>query len=301
MSFAIFDENYYLANNPDVKAAVDAGAFSSGSQHFQQTGLAEGRVLVSPFFDEQLYLRKYPDVAAVVSAGAFRSGLQHYIQSGEAEGLSPGAFNEEVYLLLNPDVAADVDTGAFSSGLQHYSQNGQVEEDNRIAMFSGTTGNDVITSEGKLNNIAGTSFRDPISGVDVKDPILDSYRNGNLVFQSNFGVGEVDTLIGGAGSDLFVLGALSPIDTFPGGNLETFYAGDGSSDYALIRGFERGKDAIELAGNAFGFNDYNLQEVNGSLNISTSSGDLIGIVEGVTYLSELIFSDSFKPGLFEIG
>ena len=84
MSFAIFNEEYYLNSYPDVRNAVNARAVSSGFAHFPQFGLAEGRVNVSPYFDEALYLRKYPDVAAVVSSGSLKSGLQHYIQSGEA-------------------------------------------------------------------------------------------------------------------------------------------------------------------------------------------------------------------------
>lgn len=56
MSFDVFDESFYLSNYPDVKAAVDVGALTSGLQHFQQAGLAEGRVLVSPYYDEQFYL-----------------------------------------------------------------------------------------------------------------------------------------------------------------------------------------------------------------------------------------------------
>lgn len=88
MSFAIFDENFYLNSYPDVRNAVNAGGISSGLQHFQQSGLAEGRVAVSPYFDEGLYLRKYPDVAAAVSSGSLKSGLQHYIHNKEAEGRS---------------------------------------------------------------------------------------------------------------------------------------------------------------------------------------------------------------------
>ena len=96
MTFAIFDEAFYLNSYPDVRAAVQAGAFSSGLQHFQQAGLNEGRTLVSPFFNEDLYLRKNPDVAAAVASGGLSSGLQHYIQNGETEGRSPGAFDEQV-------------------------------------------------------------------------------------------------------------------------------------------------------------------------------------------------------------
>ena len=87
-SFAIFNENFYLASYPDVAAAVAAGTFSSGLQHFQLSGLTEGRILVSPNYNEATYLQRYPDVAAAVAAGTFRSGLSHFIQSGYAEGRS---------------------------------------------------------------------------------------------------------------------------------------------------------------------------------------------------------------------
>jgi hypothetical protein len=41
---ADFDEAYYLANNADVKAAVDQGIFSSGYDHYTQAGQGEGRL-----------------------------------------------------------------------------------------------------------------------------------------------------------------------------------------------------------------------------------------------------------------
>lgn len=271
MSEVIFDESFYLSNYPDVKAAVDTGGFSSGLQHFQLYGLAAGRVLVSPFYDEQFYLQTNPDVAASVASGAFSSGLQHYIQFGEAEGRSAGPFNEDTYLLTNPDVAAAVDAGAFSSGLQHYIQYGQFEE-NRIGSFFGTSGNDLITGVGEGNEL--------VAGVSI-----------DALLTPGGGVGEVDTLISGEGTDLFALGfpSISPLTSMP----QQFYVGGGNTDYALIQKFERftgdfeqftpgDADIILLAGSS---QDYNLQAVNGSLNISTASGDLVAIVEGVTSLS----------------
>lgn len=87
-SFAIFNENFYLASYPDVGAAVNAGIFSSGLQHFQLSGLAEKRLLVSPNYSEAIYLQRYPDIAAEVAAGRLSSGLSHFIQYGYAEGRS---------------------------------------------------------------------------------------------------------------------------------------------------------------------------------------------------------------------
>lgn len=273
MSFAIFDENYYLANNPDVKAAVDAGAFSSGRQHFEQYGLLEGRVNVSPFFNEQLYLQKYPDVAAAVAGRGFSSGLQHYIQNGEAEGRSPGGFDEQLYLLSYDDVEAAVAAGGFSSGLQHYTQFGQFED--RTAYFTGMSGNDVLTVAGQgIKAIIGVPF----------DTLLDGTATA--------GVGETDTLIGGAGADVFFLGFPNAQPILP--NAKQLYVGEGDADYARIQNFERLgdeqlRDYIFLPGTS---QDYNLQTINGSLNISTTSGDLIAIVEGVSTLEPFSTADA---------
>lgn len=276
MSFDIFDESYYLANNPDVQAAVTAGAFSSGRQHFEQYGVAEGRVSVSPYYDEQLYLQKYSDVAAAVSAEDLSSGLQHYIQNGEAEGRSPGAFNELAYRQLYPDVAAAIAAGAFSSSLQHYIQFGQFEA-NRTGIFSGTTANDTIT---------GFGLRADIVGIDVLYTTPSSILPGDLRIggDGNFGAGEVDTLIGGSGIDAFYLGNSTDDNSF----FRSYYVGNNSADYAIVRNFSLG-DVIVLGGSSL--SSYNLQPVDGNLNISTSAGDLIGIVEGVTSLSMLSDTD----------
>lgn len=276
MSFAIFDEGFYLASYPDVKAAVDARRISSGFQHFQQYGLREGRTLVSPFYDEQLYLRKYPDVANAVRTGAFRSGLQHYIQYGEAESRSPGAFEELGYLLEHPDVASSVRAGTFTSGLQHYIQYGIRE--NRNAFFFGTRGNDVVTSAGGGNVKS-------VSGV-----IVDSL----VGLQPIAGIGEADTLIGSRSTDVFFLGFPSR----PGFSSVQFYIGNGNADFARIQNFERSIDAVLLPGIS---TSYRFQTVNNSLNISTASGDLIGVVEGIPSLTPVTGTSIASPLLAGVG
>ena len=289
MSFNIFDENYYLNNNPDVKAAVQARTVKSGLEHFQKYGLAEGRVAVSPYFDEGLYLRKNPDVAAAVKPGGFKTGLQHYIQYGEVEGRSPGSFDEQYYRQSNPDVAAAIKGGTFSSGLQHYIKYGQNES--RAALFTGTTGNDTLIGFGAFTAIAGISVGNNLNtGVNIGS-------NNLVTFDSlDTGKNQVDTLIGGSGQDLFYLSSyrvfnLSIVTS------QQLYVGGGNADYAVIKNFERGKDTITLAGTLSG---YNLQAINGNLNISTKAGDLIGIAEGVTSLS-LLRDNNIADGTFYLG
>ncbi|MGV0108503.1 hypothetical protein [Nostoc sp. DSM 114167] len=173
-------------------------------------------------------------------------------------------FNEQAYLLAYPDVAAAVNAGSFTSGLQHYEQVGQFEND-RFGFFFGTNGNDTVTGFGEGNKlIAGLGF--------------DVLSNGSTVA----GVGQIDTLIGTQGQDVFLLGhpTLSSLTSTP----QQFYVGGGNTDYALIQNFKRGSDKIVLEGAA---QNYTSQVINGSLNISTSSGDLVGIVEGVTSLVQI--------------
>ncbi len=79
---AAFDEGFYLADNPDVAAAVDAGRMTA-FQHYQTWGWAEGRD-PNASFDTSFYLTENPDVAA-----AGMEPLFHFIAHGEGEGRSP--------------------------------------------------------------------------------------------------------------------------------------------------------------------------------------------------------------------
>jgi GT2 family glycosyltransferase len=95
-----FDEAGYLAANPDVEAAVAAGVFHSGREHFEVFGEHEGRswrpsIPAVPSygsgedFDEMRYLADHPDVQAAVAAGAFPSGREHFDAFGRREGRKP--------------------------------------------------------------------------------------------------------------------------------------------------------------------------------------------------------------------
>jgi VCBS repeat-containing protein len=132
-----FYEGFYLANNPDVAKAVDAGAFGTGWEHYSLFGQAEGRSFAEPAgygeFNEQFYLANNADVAKAVETGAFGTGWEHYSLFGQDEGRSfaepagYGEFNEQFYLANNADVALAVDAGLFGTGWEHYSLFGQDE------------------------------------------------------------------------------------------------------------------------------------------------------------------------------
>lgn len=123
----LFDEQYYLVQNPDVAAAVASGAFSAGYQHFVQFGVAEGRD-PSILYNEQHYLDTNVDVAQAIQNGGIRSGLEHFLVFGHEEGRDPSSlFSQQDYLTNNPDVAAAVNSGGFQSGFEHYIEFGAGE------------------------------------------------------------------------------------------------------------------------------------------------------------------------------
>ncbi|MDY6939727.1 MAG: vanadium-dependent haloperoxidase [Cyanobacteriota bacterium] len=80
----LYDEVFYLSQNPDVTAAVIAGSFEDGFEHFIELGQFEGRD-PSAIFDESAYLDRNPDVAEAVGSGQLRSGFEHFLVSGRAE------------------------------------------------------------------------------------------------------------------------------------------------------------------------------------------------------------------------
>ena len=132
---SLFNQEFYLAANEDVAAAVEAGN-TSAFLHFASIGHIEGRN-PSNLFDQSLYLENNPDVVTAIAADAFDSGFDHFISNGAAEGRLPNLllFEESFYLANNQDVAASVDQGLFQSGFQHYVSFGQREGRDPSVLF----------------------------------------------------------------------------------------------------------------------------------------------------------------------
>jgi hypothetical protein len=107
-NYAIFDEEYYLAQYPWVQPAIDAGVILSGRDHFETFGQAAGLTQVSRYFDEATYLAGNPELASLVRTpnnpnAPFATGLDHFIQYGYEEGrtrVSP-EYDEAFYLAKN--------------------------------------------------------------------------------------------------------------------------------------------------------------------------------------------------------
>jgi hypothetical protein len=83
------DENWYVAQYPDVAQAIAQGRTASARQHFIDNGYFEGRLPFLIPVEEHWYLGNYPDVAACVATGSEPSAQAHFIQSGYREGRLP--------------------------------------------------------------------------------------------------------------------------------------------------------------------------------------------------------------------
>jgi len=122
---SLFDDHYYLMENPDVAAAVAAGTFATGYDHYIQFGQFEGRS-PSPYWDEAWYLKENPDVAAAVKAGTVSSGFMQYYQYGQYENRGGLLyFNSSYYLQKYPAVATAISAGTVTSAFEHYVLYGQ--------------------------------------------------------------------------------------------------------------------------------------------------------------------------------
>jgi von Willebrand factor type A domain len=104
------------------------------------------------------------------------------------------------------------------------------------------------STETSIETFIGTNFNDNISGNTLSNKI-DAGAGNDIIAgvnpkAANPGVGEIDTLTGGAGKDTFVLGDGSKV-YYDDGNVTT----PGLADYALITDFNTSQgDLVKLSG-----------------------------------------------------
>lgn len=277
-----FDENAYLAGNPDlapfVRTVNPNAPFATGLDHFIQFGYDEGqrRTQVSPEYNESFYLANNSELQPFVQNGTFKSGYQHFVQFGAKEGRFGTSFFEPEYLKENPDIVPFVNSGNLKTGREHFFNFGQFEPA-RDATFVGTRSNDVLTGVG-------------VGDVELVGVEVGIDRNGNRQYES-FGTNEFDVLIGAPGTNTFVLGVPATA-----GNVTPtpLYLGNGQ---ATIRNFDIESDFIQLQGTSL--SGYNLIPVGSNLSIQRF-GDVLGVIEGGASLN-LSFQESNGNGTFLIG
>ena len=148
----------------------------------------------------------------------------------------------------------------------------------------GNAGNDTVYGAAGDDTVRGGKDNDMVFGGSGSDEVFgdlgDDTVSGVWPDSPTPGVGtDIDTLTGGGGADVFVLGTESQVyyDS-------SIAADNGERDYALITDFEAGSDRVQLNGTAA---DYLLQATSGSLPDGTGifrrtpvRDELIAIVAG---------------------
>ncbi|MDJ0571781.1 MAG: calcium-binding protein [Pleurocapsa sp. MO_192.B19] len=108
--------------------------------------------------------------------------------------------------------------------------------------ITGNDGNDSLRGGAGDDTLIGGSGDDSLNGNANNDLLIGIDPNSS---DSDFGLGELDTLTGGADNDTFVLADESRVFYDDGDN---FAAGD--EDFALITNFDSNQDTIQLQGSA---------------------------------------------------
>ena len=87
----VFDEDFYLQNNQDVKDAIDIGSVQSAADHYYIAGYLENRLPARVLVDENYYLESNPDILKAIRAGEVPSAQEHFETNGLKEGRLPSS------------------------------------------------------------------------------------------------------------------------------------------------------------------------------------------------------------------
>jgi len=162
------------------------------------------------------------------------------------------------------------------AGIERFNINGTSKND----QLAGSLGSDALSGNAGDDSLVGNRGNDFLSGGDGSDRLNGVYDSNNLVLANFPGLGEVDTLTGGAGADTFVLGSRSAV----------FYIGQQDTDAAIITDFNPAEgDILELFGSANNyalvFEDTDNIAVNIYYKKPLGGTDLIAVLNGVSDFS----------------
>jgi VCBS repeat-containing protein len=144
-------------------------------------------------------------------------------------------------------------------------------------ILNGTSGNDTLVADGGNDTLFSDAGSDNLDGGAGNDTLIGANPNS-----ANPGLAEIDTLVGGEGTDLFVLGDAAWVgydDKNPSTN--------GTSDYANIVDFNPNDDKIQLQGPQ---SKYILSVLGSDTRLlidepDNEADELIAIVQGVDNLN----------------
>jgi hypothetical protein len=138
----------------------------------------------------------------------------------------------------------------------------------------GNFGDDKIFGDAGTDNIFG-GFGDDLLNGEAGNDFLDGELGDDTLdgAGATLGVGEIDRLAGGAGSDLFILG----------NEVDAFYQGFNDLDFAYIVDFNPNVDTLQLNGAAIDYTTQQTSVLFNNLNITGQGifqgGDLVAILQ----------------------
>ena len=128
----LFDENFYLALNPDVVDEIATGNFSSGLEHFLNVGQFENRD-PNALFDTSFYLETNTGILAATQEGRL-TAVEHFLEFGQFEFRDPSPFFNTAFYISNPELATALESGNLTP-FEHFVRFGQFESRNPSILF----------------------------------------------------------------------------------------------------------------------------------------------------------------------
>ncbi|AUN33075.1 calcium-binding protein [Niveispirillum cyanobacteriorum] len=163
----VFNEAYYLATYTDVAGAIGklqpdgVTLYTSGKQHFDAYGAAEGRV-GSPLFDLAKYKQLYGDELDAAGLTSDAQKIAHWNMYGAAEGrdgFKAGVFDVAVYRALYGAELGDAGLTSDEQLRAHFVEYGYREGRQASASFDPATylaaNSDIAAAASSANGIFG--------------------------------------------------------------------------------------------------------------------------------------------------
>ncbi|WP_256872037.1 Calx-beta domain-containing protein [Nostoc sp. TCL26-01] len=215
-----------------------------------------------------------------VDGGAGNDLLIVDYSSNNYTGTSPAAG-------INSSVGSN-GAGGFNGNYFAYRQANNFSDYDQVSFsnierfqITGTAANDNIRTGDGNDTIIGGAGNDTISAAGGSDRLIGVAQNA-----LNPGLGEIDTLQGGASGDIYIIGNAATT-FYDDGNTTTV----GTTDYARIVGFNANEDIIQLTGPKTNY-ILGISPITGitgtAIYINKPTGEpdeLIAIIEGVTGLN----------------
>ncbi|MEB3340818.1 SGNH/GDSL hydrolase family protein [Okeania sp.] len=223
----LFDEQFYLENNPEVAAGVANGTIGDAFSHFIEVGQFEDRD-PSAIFNTDFYLATNPDIATVVEQNIL-TPTEHFINFGQLEQRDPSALiNTSFYLDRYPDIAEAIENSTLTA-TEHFLKSGQFEGRLPRLLFSdiyvfgdslSDTGNAFATTGGLLPEsppyFKGRFSNGPL-WIETLASQLELEANPNLNFAFGGATTGVDNFLNNSlpdGTPPLLLGLQTQIDEF---------------------------------------------------------------------------------------